>query len=113
MTDHFHTCKIQHFAIKSSHKYVDKEGLWSRALVCVRGGPKYNTKVLTPNRKRRSKSLIAAESCRFRVIIKELDKRYIWGLIVIRGRYTYGPIMNSNVLLVYRRNIRKADPKIT
>lgn len=101
------------FAVKKADKRVNKSGLYTRYINCVRGGPKHTTKVATPQRKRQSKSIIALKPCKFRAAIKEQDQTNRWILVILFGTHSHPRTNDTNSIAVHRRNTRKADPRIT
>ncbi|KIX02559.1 uncharacterized protein Z518_03471 [Rhinocladiella mackenziei CBS 650.93] len=100
------------FAVKKHTRKLRDGRVVMQYINCVRGGQRNTTKVSTPNRKRRSKSLIAENPCQFRACLKEVNQTRQWVLELLEGSHNHVAADESKVFAVHRRNARKAQPRI-
>jgi len=100
------------FTVKKSTSKKDHGRTIMQCIHCVHGGQRNTTKVITLNRKRRSRSLIGDEPCPFKAYLKEQKETKLWLLDLKRGDHNHAAADRANVYSTHRRNALKAQPDI-
>jgi hypothetical protein len=101
------------FAIKKAQFKINRQGQQTRWVNCTRGGPRHNTRVATPNRQRRSASLITDEPCRFRAALRHDITSNRWTWDITQQRHSHAAVADISSLAIHRRNTRRATPGVT